>query len=116
MAHQFVFTMQDLGKVVPPDRVILEGITLAFLPGLILAVLGIYWLAGPITLLELPLAALWNVVIFRIQTRMLKRMNLKMKKSFIGFILYAFIYPLLMQPGSVWGYFAELFGGKKQWN
>ncbi|MBX7535933.1 glycosyltransferase [Qipengyuania sp. GH1] len=90
--------------------------TLAFLPGLILAVLGIYWLAGPITLLVLPLAALWNVVIFRIQTRMLKRMDVKMEKSFIGFILYAFIYPLLMQPVSVWGYFAELFGGKKQWN
>ena len=33
MAHEFVFTMQDVRKVVPPDRVILDGITLAFLPG-----------------------------------------------------------------------------------
>jgi ATPase subunit of ABC transporter with duplicated ATPase domains len=32
--------MQDLGKVVPPDRVILEGITLAFLPGAKIGVLG----------------------------------------------------------------------------
>ena len=40
MAHQFVFTMQDLKKVVPPDRVILEGITLAFLPGAKIGVLG----------------------------------------------------------------------------
>ncbi|HEY5659051.1 MAG TPA: energy-dependent translational throttle protein EttA [Myxococcota bacterium] len=41
MAHEFVFTMQDLGKVVPPDRVILEGITLAFLPGAKIGVLGL---------------------------------------------------------------------------
>ncbi|MBW2715042.1 MAG: energy-dependent translational throttle protein EttA, partial [Deltaproteobacteria bacterium] len=40
MAHQFVFTMQDLKKVVPPDRVILEDITLAFLPGAKIGVLG----------------------------------------------------------------------------
>jgi ATP-binding cassette ChvD family protein len=40
VAHQFVFTMQDLKKVVPPDRVILEDITLAFLPGAKIGVLG----------------------------------------------------------------------------
>jgi ATP-binding cassette ChvD family protein len=40
MAHEFVYTMQDLGKVVPPDRVILEDITLAFLPGAKIGVLG----------------------------------------------------------------------------
>ena len=90
--------------------------TFAFIPGLILAFLGIFWLAGPITLLVLPLAALWNVVIYRIQTRMLKRNNINMEKSLRGFLLYAFIYPLLMQPVSVWGYLAELTGGRKQWN
>ena len=40
MAHEFVFTLQDLRKVVPPDRVILDGITLAFLPGAKIGVLG----------------------------------------------------------------------------
>jgi ATP-binding cassette ChvD family protein len=40
VAHQFVFTMQDLKKVVPPDRVILSDITLAFLPGAKIGVLG----------------------------------------------------------------------------
>jgi ATP-binding cassette ChvD family protein len=40
MTQQFVYTMQDLGKVVPPDRVILEGITLAFLPGAKIGALG----------------------------------------------------------------------------
>ncbi len=40
MAHEFVYTMQDLRKVVPPDRVVLDGITLAFLPGAKIGVLG----------------------------------------------------------------------------
>ena len=40
MAHEFVFTMQDLRKVVPPDRVILDGVTLAFFPGAKIGVLG----------------------------------------------------------------------------
>jgi ATP-binding cassette ChvD family protein len=37
----FVFTMRDLRRVVPPDRVILDGITLAFLPGAKIGVLGL---------------------------------------------------------------------------
>jgi ATP-binding cassette ChvD family protein len=40
MAHEFVFTMQDLRKVVSTDRVILDEITLAFLPGAKIGVLG----------------------------------------------------------------------------
>jgi ATP-binding cassette ChvD family protein len=40
VAHEFVFTMRELRKVVPPDRVILDGITLAFLPGAKIGVLG----------------------------------------------------------------------------
>ena len=90
--------------------------TFAFIPGLILALFGLYWLAGPVTLLVLPIAALWNLVIYRIQMRMLRRQDVEMKRSLWGFILFAFAYPLLMQPVSVWGYFAEFTGGKKQWN
>jgi energy-dependent translational throttle protein EttA len=40
LAHEFVFTLNDLRKVVPPDRVIVDGITLAFLPGAKIGVLG----------------------------------------------------------------------------
>jgi ATP-binding cassette ChvD family protein len=37
---EFVFTMQELRKVVPPERVILDEITLAFLPGAKIGVIG----------------------------------------------------------------------------
>jgi ATP-binding cassette ChvD family protein len=40
MAHQYIFTMADLRKVVPPQREILKGIYLAFFPGAKIGVLG----------------------------------------------------------------------------
>jgi len=40
VAHEFVFTMQDLRRVVGEGRVILDGITLAFYPGAKIGVLG----------------------------------------------------------------------------
>jgi ATP-binding cassette ChvD family protein len=40
MAHEFVLTMQDVRKVVHPKREILKGMTLAFLPGAKIGVLG----------------------------------------------------------------------------
>ena len=49
---EFVYTMQELGKVVPPNRMLLEGITLAFLPGAKIGVLG-HNGAGKSTLLRI---------------------------------------------------------------
>src|SRR5213593_4611196 len=40
MGYQYVFTMKDLRKVYPPDREILKGIWLSFLPGAKIGVLG----------------------------------------------------------------------------
>ena len=40
MAHEFVVTMQDVRKVVAPKREVIKGMTLAFLPGAKIGVLG----------------------------------------------------------------------------
>jgi energy-dependent translational throttle protein EttA len=52
MAHQYVFQMYRLSKVYPPDRTVLKDITLAFLPGAKIGVLG-YNGAGKSTLLRI---------------------------------------------------------------
>jgi energy-dependent translational throttle protein EttA len=52
MAHQFIFTMKDLRKVVPPKREILKGIWLSFYPGAKIGVLGSNG-AGKSTLLRI---------------------------------------------------------------
>ncbi|MCD6727684.1 MAG: energy-dependent translational throttle protein EttA [Solirubrobacteraceae bacterium] len=52
MAHQYVFTMHRLTKAFPPDRTVLKEVTLAFLPGAKIGVLG-YNGAGKSTLLRI---------------------------------------------------------------
>jgi biofilm PGA synthesis N-glycosyltransferase PgaC len=89
--------------------------TLAFIPGLVLALFGYYYLAGILTLLVLPLAALWNYCIFRVQEKMFKRQDLKVRDNVGGFLFYVLGYSLLMQPVCVWGYVSELLGVSKRW-
>jgi sulfate-transporting ATPase len=52
MAHQYIYTMINLRKVVPPQREILRGIWLSFLPGAKIGVLGANG-AGKSTLLRI---------------------------------------------------------------
>ena len=52
MAHQYVFQMYRLSKVYPPDKTVLNDITLAFLPGAKIGVLG-YNGAGKSTVLRI---------------------------------------------------------------
>ncbi|MBY4636213.1 glycosyltransferase [Sphingopyxis sp. XHP0097] len=87
-----------------------------FIPGLVLAVFGHFYIAGPLTLAVLPLAALWNVVIFRIQRNVYENEDLKVRHNPAGFLFYALVYSLIMQPVCVWGYLAEIIGMKKKWD
>lgn len=87
-----------------------------FIPGLVLACFGYFYIAGPLTLAVLPLAALWNVVIFRIQSGVYRKEDLKVRRNPAGFLFYALVYSLLMQPVCVWGYFVELIGMRKKWD
>ena len=90
--------------------------TFVFIPGIILALLGYFWIAGPLTLAVLPLAALWNTVIFRIQKDVFESESMKVRRNRGGFFFYALAYSLLMQPVCVWGYIVELIGMRKAWD
>ncbi len=89
--------------------------TFVFIPGVILAFFGYYWIAGPMTLLTLPLAALWNVIIYRIQQRMFRDQGLHVRRNYFALIVYILGYAVLMQPVSLWGYVSEIIGRKKKW-
>ena len=90
--------------------------TFVFIPGLILAMFGYFYIAGPLTLAVLPLSALWNTVIFRIQKDVFYRQDLKVRRNIGGFLFYSLAYSLLMQPVCVWGYVVELMGMRKAWD
>jgi biofilm PGA synthesis N-glycosyltransferase PgaC len=89
--------------------------TFAFIPGVIMALFGYYYLAGLLTLLVLPLAAMWNFFIYRVQRNMFNRQNLKVRRNPGGMIFYMLGYSLVMQPVCVWGYVAEFLGWRKHW-
>jgi poly-beta-1,6-N-acetyl-D-glucosamine synthase len=90
--------------------------TFIFIPGVIAAAFfGIFWIAGPMTLAVLPLAGLWNIIIYRIQTRMFDRQGLTVRHNPSGLIFYLLAYTVVMQPVCVWGYAAELAGLRKKW-
>ncbi|MEI6667724.1 MAG: energy-dependent translational throttle protein EttA [Acidobacteriota bacterium] len=52
MAAQYIYTMKGLGKVYPPDQVVLKDIWLSFLPGAKIGVLGLNG-AGKSTILKI---------------------------------------------------------------
>ena len=58
MAEQYIFTMQNLRKVVPPQREILRGIYLSFFPGAKIGILGLSFKAGTDDLRESPVVEL----------------------------------------------------------
>ncbi|WP_227485593.1 MULTISPECIES: glycosyltransferase [unclassified Acidithiobacillus] len=88
---------------------------LFFIPGLIAACFGFFLLAGPVTLLLLPLAALNNVVIFSVQSTMFKERGIHIRKNLRGMFLYVFLSQLLMSPASLAGYGSELLSLRKKW-
>lgn len=86
-----------------------------FLPGIVLALFGHFYIAGPMTLAVLPLAGIWNLVIYRVQSRMMRDQNLKVRHNPGGLVFYLIAYTLLMQPVCVWGYWSEILGLRKKW-
>lgn len=89
--------------------------TLIFIPGVIAAAFGVFWIAGPMTLAVLPLAGLWNLIIYRLQSRMAKDQKLELRHNLGGLVFYLLVYTVAMQPVCVWGYASELAGRAKKW-
>jgi biofilm PGA synthesis N-glycosyltransferase PgaC len=89
--------------------------TFGFIPGLILACFGIYWIVGPMTLSLLPMAFLLNWQMYLKGRAMFRSENLKVRTNYLGFIFYVFAYGLILQPACVYGYFSELFNVRKSW-
>lgn len=90
--------------------------TIIFIPGILLAIFfGIYWIAGPMTLAVLPFAALWNILIYRTQSKMFAAQGLTVRHNAAGLAFYLLVYTIVMQPVCVWGYAAEIAGLRKKW-
>jgi poly-beta-1,6-N-acetyl-D-glucosamine synthase len=89
--------------------------SLVFLPGVLAACFGVFWIAGPATLALLPMAFLVNYFTFRVGQRTFRHTRLRVRFNPAGFINYSLFYSLLMQPVALWGYASELLGTRKSW-
>lgn len=90
--------------------------TLCWIPGLILAFFGYYWIVGPMTLLVLPLTLFsYGILYFYQKNYVFKPLNLRIRKNLFGFILFILGYQIIMSPVSVYGYVQEIFRLRRNW-
>lgn len=89
--------------------------TIGFIPGIVFALFGYYWIVGPMTLALIPAAFALSFLMFSIERRMFRQTGLVVRKNIQGFFVYVLLYSLLLQPASVLGYLDELFRKPKAW-
>jgi biofilm PGA synthesis N-glycosyltransferase PgaC len=89
--------------------------TFSFIPGLVLALFGHFWIVGPMTLAVMPLALAISLLMFSIERLMFTHVGLRVRRNILGFFIYVFAYSLLVQPASVLGYVDEIFKTRKKW-
>ncbi len=87
-----------------------------FVPGVLMSLIfGFHLLAGKITLLLLPLTFLYSSIIYKIQRRKIKKLNIEWDGKNYSYIRYMFFYQFLMTPATLAGYISEIFKRKRVW-
>jgi biofilm PGA synthesis N-glycosyltransferase PgaC len=86
-----------------------------FIPGVLLAFFGVFWIVGPMTLALLPMAFLLNFQMFTKGKAMFDQEGLKVRSNIAGLIFYVLAYGIILQPACVYGYFSEFFNLRKTW-
>lgn len=90
--------------------------TFCWIPGLVLAMFGFYWIVGPMTLLVLPLTMISYAILYLYQKDyVFRNLQLRIRKNKVGFLLFLLFYQTIMSPVSVWGYLQEVFKLKRVW-
>ncbi|MEF9995028.1 MAG: glycosyltransferase [Burkholderiaceae bacterium] len=89
--------------------------TFGFLPGIVLACFGHFWIVGPMTLALLPLALAMSFLMFSVESHMFDTIGLRVRRNLLGFAIYVLAYGLLLQPASVLGYLNEILRTRKTW-
>jgi biofilm PGA synthesis N-glycosyltransferase PgaC len=86
-----------------------------FVPGIIAALFGHFYVVGPMTLSVLPLALLVNYIMYRTQLPMFESQGLSVRRNFLGLMLYMLLYCLVLNPATIAGYLSEFIGLRKAW-
>jgi biofilm PGA synthesis N-glycosyltransferase PgaC len=88
----------------------------AWLPGLVLACFGHFWLVGPMTVAVLPLTGLVYALLFRRQWHdVFKPLGLRVRRNYAALVAFLLVYQILISAVSVRGYAQELFRVRRRW-
>ncbi|HEV7584690.1 MAG TPA: glycosyltransferase family 2 protein, partial [Solirubrobacteraceae bacterium] len=89
--------------------------TLAFIPGIVLAMTGNFAIVGPMTLIVLPLNALLGGAMYFHQRRVFAAVSLRVRQNRRGLLFYFFLYQYIMSPISLAGYVLETVRARRAW-
>ena len=89
--------------------------TLAFIPGIVLAMTGNFAIVGPMTLVVLPLNALLGGAMYFHQRRVFADVKLRVRQNRRGLLFYFFLYQYIMSPISLGGYVLEMVRARRRW-
>jgi biofilm PGA synthesis N-glycosyltransferase PgaC len=89
--------------------------TIGFIPGVVLACFGHFWIVGPMTLALLPMSFAMNWLMYSRSKATFDEMDLKVRRNRWGLVTYALVYSMILQPACVWGYVSELLNLRKTW-
>ncbi|MDR7522858.1 MAG: glycosyltransferase family 2 protein [Armatimonadota bacterium] len=89
--------------------------SLVFIPGIVLALFGYYWIAGLMTLLVIPLIALVALAMYWKQVKVFDELGLRIRRNRVGFVAWLLCYQFLMSPVATLGYAREILGTTKRW-
>ena len=87
-----------------------------WLPGLVMACFGVFWIVGPMTVAVLPVTLLVYGVLFHYQNqRVFKPLGLRVRRSALSLFLFVVVYQAFMSAFSVLGYAQELTRRARRW-
>ncbi|MGI9150466.1 MAG: glycosyltransferase [Limnohabitans sp.] len=89
--------------------------TLGFIPGLVLAMFGHFWIVGPMTLALLPISFVMNALMYSRSKATFDEVGLTVRRNRLGLLSYTLVYSIVLQPACVWGYISELLNLRKTW-
>ncbi len=87
-----------------------------WIPGIVLACFGFFWIVGPMTLAVVPLTLAVYTILFHYQRRrVFEPLGREVRHNLVGLSLFVVIYQLFMSIFSVVGYAQELTWRTRRW-
>jgi biofilm PGA synthesis N-glycosyltransferase PgaC len=87
-----------------------------WIPGLVLAAFGIYWVIGPMTAAVLPLTlAVYGILYWYQRKHVFEPLGLRIRRNLIALVLFVCLYQLVMSTVSVVGYAQQITGRRRRW-